>query len=86
MQELLGLYSEASASYVKAAAIKAQDAKNMPKVSSEQIVIDAIRTSLSSGASETANAVQEQTTQTQAIQEKVDLVNAASSMSSSSTL
>ena len=33
---------------------------------------------VSSGASETANAVQEQTTQTQAIQEKVDLVNAAS--------
>ena len=33
---------------------------------------------VSSGASETANAVQEQTTQTQAIQEKVNLVNAAS--------
>ena len=54
LQELLGLYSEASASYVKAAAIKAQDAKNMPKVSSEQIVIDAIRTSLSSGDWENA--------------------------------
>lgn len=33
---------------------------------------------VSSGASETANAVQEQTTQTQAIQEKVDLVDTAS--------
>lgn len=54
LQELLGLYSEASASYVRAAAIKAQDAKNMPKVSSEQIVIDAIRASLSSGDWENA--------------------------------
>lgn len=33
---------------------------------------------VSSGASETANAVQEQSSQTQAIQEKVELVNAAS--------
>lgn len=49
MQEQLGLYSDACKSYAKAAGIAAADAAGMPKVSSEQLVINAVRTSLCSG-------------------------------------
>ena len=54
LQEMSSLYSDASYSYAQAAGITAGDAKDMPKVSSEQLVLDAVRTSLNAG--ETANA------------------------------
>lgn len=56
MQEQLGLYSDACKSYAKAAGIAAADAVGMPKVSSEQLVINAVRTSLCSGDWETADS------------------------------
>lgn len=56
MQEQLGLYSDACKSYAKAAGIAAADAAGMPKVSSEQLVINAVRTSLCSGDWETADS------------------------------
>lgn len=49
VQEQTGNYSEAIKSYVQAASIAAGDAAGMPKKSSEQLVIDAVRCALSSG-------------------------------------
>ncbi|MCQ2241581.1 SPOR domain-containing protein [Treponema sp.] len=56
LQEQLGLYTDASLSYAKAAGIAGGQAKNMPKVSTEEIVISAVRASLSSGDWETAES------------------------------
>lgn len=56
LQEQLGLFSDASKSYASAAGITAGDAKNMPKVSTEQLVLDAVRASLNSGDWESANS------------------------------
>lgn len=55
VQEQLGLYSDAGKSYASAAAIAAGDADEMPKKSSEQLVLDAVRCALSSGDSVTAD-------------------------------
>ena len=49
LQEQLGLYTDASYSYAKAAGIAAKDAEGMEKVSSEQLVIRAVRCALNSG-------------------------------------
>jgi len=49
LQEQLGVYSEAGRSYAKAAAISASDASGVEKVSSEQLVLDAVRCCLNSG-------------------------------------
>lgn len=54
LQEQLGLYTDACKTYVKAAAITASNVNGMKKVSSEQIVLDAVRTSLCSGDWENA--------------------------------
>ena len=56
LEELTGLYEEASSSYAKAAGIAAGDAKGMPKVTTEQIVIDAVRCSLNCGDYSTAES------------------------------
>ena len=56
LEELSGLYEEASSSYAKAAGIAASDAKGMPKVTTEQIVIDAVRCSLNCGDYSTAES------------------------------
>ncbi|MBO4321324.1 MAG: SPOR domain-containing protein [Treponema sp.] len=56
LEELTGLYDEASSSYAKAAGIAAGDAKGMPKVTTEQIVIDAVRCSLNCGDYSTAES------------------------------
>ena len=56
LEELSGLYEEASSSYAKAAGIAAGDAKGMPKVTTEQIVIDAVRCSLNCGDYSTAES------------------------------
>ncbi len=56
LQEQLGLYTDASASYAKAAGIAAQDATGMPKVTSEQLVLCAVRASLCAGNWETASS------------------------------
>jgi len=55
IQEQCGLYENASLSYAQAAGIAAGDADNMPKVSPEQLVINAVRASLLAGDSETAD-------------------------------
>src|SRR5574344_1403460 len=55
LQEQLGLYSDASLSYAQAAGIGAGDADGMTKVSSEQLVLDAVRASLCAGDFETAD-------------------------------
>ncbi len=49
VQEQMGLFSQAEKSYAAAAAISAADADEMPKKSSEQLVIDAVRCALSLG-------------------------------------
>jgi len=54
VQEQMGNYIEALSSYSSAAAIAAGDAPGMPKKSSEQLVIDAVRCALSSGDWSTA--------------------------------
>ena len=56
LQEQLGIYSEAGRSYAKAASIAASDASGMEKVSSEQLVLDAVRCCLNSGDWETADS------------------------------
>ena len=56
LQEQLGIYSEASRSYAKAAAIAAGDAAGVEKVSSEQLVLDAVRCCLNSGDWENADS------------------------------
>ncbi len=53
--EQSGLFAEAQKAYADAAAMKASDAAGMPKKSSEQLVIDAIRCALSLGDSATAD-------------------------------
>lgn len=54
VQEQMGNYKDAVDSYTKAAAIGAGDAQGMPKKSSEQLVIDAVRCALSCGDWQTA--------------------------------
>lgn len=54
IQEKMGRYSEAQKNYAEAAAIAAGDADGMPKRSSEQLVLDAIRCALCAGDYETA--------------------------------
>lgn len=49
VQEQKGLYQDALNSYASAAAIAAGDAEGMPKKTSEQLVIDAVRCALSFG-------------------------------------
>ncbi|MCH5295426.1 MAG: SPOR domain-containing protein [Treponema sp.] len=56
LQEQLGLYSDASANYAKAAGIAAGDADGMPKVSAEHLVLDAVRTALCAGEYDTADS------------------------------
>ncbi len=56
LQEQLGLYNEASRNYALAAGIAAPDAAGLPKVSAEQLVIDAVRTALCAGEFETADS------------------------------
>lgn len=56
LQEQLGLYTDASQYYAKAAGMAGGQAKNMPKVSTEEIVISAVRASLSSGDWETTES------------------------------
>lgn len=55
LEEQLGLYDDASYSYAQAAGIAAGDAAGMQKVSSEQLVLNAVRASLCSGDYETAD-------------------------------
>ncbi|WP_407400216.1 SPOR domain-containing protein [Treponema sp.] len=56
LQEQLGLYTDASLSYAKAAGTSGGQATNMPKVTTEEMVVAAIRSSLSSGDWETAES------------------------------
>lgn len=56
LQEQSALYDDARSSYVAAAAIGAGDAPGMAKRSSEQLVLDAVRCSLSSGDWQTADS------------------------------
>ena len=56
LQEQLGLYTDASTSYAKAAGIGAKDADNMARVSTEQLVLDAVRASLCAGNWENADS------------------------------
>jgi hypothetical protein len=56
LQEQLGLFNDARDSYAASAAIAAGDAPDMPKKSSEQLVLDAVRCSLSTGDSATADS------------------------------
>ncbi|MCQ2591800.1 MAG: SPOR domain-containing protein [Treponema sp.] len=55
LQEQLGLYEEAQATYAKAAGISAGDAEEMPKKSNEQLVLDAVRCALNYGEYTLAN-------------------------------
>ena len=55
LQEQLGLYDDASLSYAQAAGVAAGDAAGMQKISSEQLVLNAVRCSLCSGDFETAD-------------------------------
>jgi len=54
VQEKMGRYTEAQKNYAQAAAIAAGDAEGMPKKSSEQLVLDAVRCALCAGDYETA--------------------------------
>lgn len=56
LEESMGLYSDASRSYASACAIAAGDAEGMPKVSSEQLVLCAVRTSLCAGEFDNADS------------------------------
>jgi len=56
LQEQLGEYDDARSSYAAAAAIAAGDAPGMPKKSSEQLVLDAVRCALSTGDPATADS------------------------------
>lgn len=49
LQEQVGLYTDASLSYARAAGIAAHDAAGMDRATSEELVLDAVRASLSSG-------------------------------------
>lgn len=54
LQEQLARFDDARAAYAEAAAVSAGDAERMPKKSSEQLVLDAVRCALSSGDYTTA--------------------------------
>ncbi len=54
MQEQMGLYSQAVKSYAAAAAINSGPADGMPRISAEELVLKAIRCSLSTGNYEQA--------------------------------
>jgi hypothetical protein len=56
LQEQLGNFNDARDSYAAAAAIAAGDTADMPRKSSEQLVLDAVRCSLSTGDSATADS------------------------------
>ena len=56
LQEQLGAYKDASASYAQAAGISAPNVDGMPKKTSPQLVLDAVRCALSSGDSATAES------------------------------
>lgn len=56
MQEQLGLYTDASASYAKAAGIAAGDAAGMARISTEELVIAAVRCCLCAGDHDTADS------------------------------
>ena len=55
LQEQLGLYSDACTSYSQAAAIMAGDAAGMPKRTSEELILFAVRSALSAGDYEAAD-------------------------------
>lgn len=54
LQEQISAYKDASDSYAQAAGIAASDAQGMPKKTSPQLVLDAVRCALCSGDSATA--------------------------------
>ncbi len=56
LQEQLGAYKDASDSYAQAAGISAPNVEGMPKKTSPQLVLDAVRCALSSGDSATAES------------------------------
>ena len=56
LQEQLGAYKDASDSYAQAAGISAPNVEGMPKKTSPQLVLDAVRCALSSGDSATADS------------------------------
>jgi tetratricopeptide (TPR) repeat protein len=56
VQEHAGRYADASRSYATAAGIAAPSAEGMPRVPAEQLVIDAVRCSLSAGDYESAES------------------------------
>ena len=56
IQEQLSYYSEASTSFAAAAGITAGDADGMPKKNNEELVLDAVRCSLSAGDFYTADS------------------------------
>lgn len=56
LQEQLTDFDDARSSYAAAAAIAAGDAPDMPKKSSEQLVLDAVRCALSTGDTATADS------------------------------
>lgn len=56
LQEQLGAYKDASASYAQAAGISAANVEGMPKKTSPQLVLDAVRCALCSGDSATADS------------------------------
>lgn len=56
LQEQLGAYKDASDSYAQAAGISAPNVEGMPKKTSPQLVLDAVRCALCSGDSATADS------------------------------
>lgn len=56
LQESVSFYDDARSSYAAAAAIAAGDVAGMPKKSSQQLVLDAVRCALCAGQSETASS------------------------------
>ena len=56
LQEQLGSYKDASQSYAQAAGISAPNVEGMPKKTSPQLVLDAVRCALCSGDSATAES------------------------------
>lgn len=56
LQEQLGLYTDASYSYARAAGIAAKDAEGMEKISAERLVLRAVRCALNSGDWERADS------------------------------
>ncbi|MCQ2590558.1 MAG: SPOR domain-containing protein [Treponema sp.] len=55
IQEQMAMYDDAQKSYATAAGISAADAEGMPKKTNEQLVLDAVRCSLCTGDSDTAD-------------------------------